>query len=159
MAVLGFPGLLMGCPPCPQPGVQDPPAKLRSAQLVYLRLSPFSTGQHARSYSANFFFNTLTLWDVLGLLLIFSVPFPLTFLPQSQIRHLYCPQKRPTPRDFPAPTLHATRPVYQMAQRPCTEVIILQHALTRKQTVEDIQARGTAQSPGVGVQAPGPECL
>ena len=50
--------------------------------------------------------------------------------------------------------------MYQMAQRPWTEVIILQHALTGKQTVKDIQARGTAQSPGVGVQAPaGPECL
>ena len=127
---------------------------------MYLRLChPFPLANMQGS-TRRIFFNTLTLWDVFGLLLIFSLPFPLTFLPQSQIRHLYCPQKRPTPRDFPAPTLHAARPMDQMAQRPWTEVIILQHALTGKQTVKDIQARGTAQSPGVGVQAPaGPECL
>lgn len=93
------------------------PRPLSKAEVCPARvpetLSPFSTGRHARSYSAIFFFsNILTLWDIFGLLLIFSIPFPLTFLPQSQIRHSIAHRK-----DGPPGTSHP--PLYTQPG-PCT---------------------------------------
>lgn len=113
-AVLGSTGLLMGRPPCPQPGARDPSAKLRSVQLVYLRLChPFPLADmQGPTQRFFFFFNILTLWDIFGLLLIFSIPFPLTFLPQSQIRHSIAHRK-----DGPPGTSHP--PLYTQPS-PCT---------------------------------------